>query len=159
MTPAVTLLDKLKLSYQLHQYEHDSSTDSYGDEAQEKLNVESARVFKTLVLEDSSQQLIVAIVPVSAQLNLKKLAKFALNLPSFGTGLFKKKMIRTSRGSARWRSGGRSRRHRFSRRDLGGRCNQRPPPGRGHSYRVAACKLVDLSSRFSSSVNCRLWHN
>lgn len=78
MTPAVNLLDKRKISYQLHQYDHDSSAASYGLEAAEKLNVESKKIYKTLVVETEVSKLAVAIVPVDCQLNLKNVAK-ALN--------------------------------------------------------------------------------
>ena len=49
MTPAVKLLDKLKVSYQLHQYHHDETAQSYGLEAAEKLAVDAEKIFKTLV--------------------------------------------------------------------------------------------------------------
>ena len=46
-------------------------------EAAEKLNIDVARVFKTLVLQLDNGQLTVGIVPVSGQLNLKQQAKAA----------------------------------------------------------------------------------
>lgn len=75
MTPAVKLLDKLKIPYQLHQYHHDETAASYGLEAAEKLAVDAAQIFKTLVVETESKILAVAIVPVEKQLNLKSMAK------------------------------------------------------------------------------------
>lgn len=75
MTPAVNLAKKLKLDFQTHEYEHDPMASSYGIEAAEKLGVESARVFKTLVVQDENDKLAVAILPVEHLLNLKKIAK------------------------------------------------------------------------------------
>jgi Cys-tRNA(Pro)/Cys-tRNA(Cys) deacylase len=75
MTPAIKLLDKLKVYYQLHQYIHDESAESYGLEAAEKLTVNAKKIFKTLVVETDNKTLAVAIVPVENQLNLKSLAK------------------------------------------------------------------------------------
>ncbi|MDO6428233.1 Cys-tRNA(Pro) deacylase [Thalassotalea sp. 1_MG-2023] len=75
MTPAVKLLDKAKISYQLHSYEHDTCAQNYGLEASEKLGINSNKVFKTLVTEVDSKQLVVAIIPVSQKLSLKAVAK------------------------------------------------------------------------------------
>lgn len=73
MTPAINIAKKANVAFQVHQYEHDSSAESYGLEAAEKLNIESSRVFKTL-LAQVDKQLVVAVLPVSHQLNLKVLA-------------------------------------------------------------------------------------
>ncbi|MGZ9897324.1 Cys-tRNA(Pro) deacylase [Shewanella gaetbuli] len=75
MTPAVNLVKKHQLPYQLHEYQHAPSAQSYGLEAAEKLQVDPALVFKTLVVSTDSKQLVVAILPVEHQLNLKKVAK------------------------------------------------------------------------------------
>ena len=74
MTPAVNTVKKAKINFQIHQYKHDSSLQSYGEEASDKLNVSPDRVFKTLVVSLGGNQLVVALVPVSRQLNLKSLA-------------------------------------------------------------------------------------
>lgn len=75
MTPAVNLAKKLKIKFQLHEYHHDTNSESYGLEAAEKLQVEPSRVFKTLVVQDDNDKLAVAILPVEHLLNLKKIAK------------------------------------------------------------------------------------
>ncbi|WP_296404505.1 Cys-tRNA(Pro) deacylase [Psychrobacter sp.] len=75
MTPAIDLAKKLKLDYQIHEYDHDPSTESYGIEAADKLGIEAAYVFKTLVVETDTNKLAVAILPVSNTLNFKKMAK------------------------------------------------------------------------------------
>ncbi|WP_019520623.1 Cys-tRNA(Pro) deacylase [Faucicola boevrei] len=75
MTPAVSTAKNLKLDFCLHEYEHDPNIDSYGLEASEKLGVNPAQVFKTLVVQDEHGKLAVACVPVQHLLNLKKIAK------------------------------------------------------------------------------------
>lgn len=75
MTPAIEQLKALKISHILHEYEHEAKAQSYGLEAAEKLGVEAARVFKTLVVKASNESLAVAIVPVEKQLNFKAMAK------------------------------------------------------------------------------------
>jgi len=62
--------------YALHEYEHDPSARSFGDEAVEKLGWPADRVFKTLVVA-VGDDLHVACVPVSVQLDLKALGKHA----------------------------------------------------------------------------------
>lgn len=75
MTPAINLAKKLNLNYQIHEFSHDPSAESYGEEAADKLGVSPEQVFKTLVVADENAKLAVAIVPVCSKLNLKKVAK------------------------------------------------------------------------------------
>ena len=76
MTPAVDAAKKAGIQYTLHEYSHDSQASSYGEEAASLLNISPDRVFKTLLIAATdSNQLAVAIVPVSNQLNLKSAAK------------------------------------------------------------------------------------
>jgi Cys-tRNA(Pro)/Cys-tRNA(Cys) deacylase len=75
MTPCVKLLKKMKKEYKLHQYEHDSASSSYGEEAALKLQTPQERVFKTLVIMSDKQEFCVGIVPVSNKLSLKTMAK------------------------------------------------------------------------------------
>jgi Cys-tRNA(Pro)/Cys-tRNA(Cys) deacylase len=72
-TPATALLDKQKVAYTLHAYEHDPRHESYGLEAAEALGIAPERVFKTLVAEVDGK-LAVGVVPVTGQLDLKALA-------------------------------------------------------------------------------------
>lgn len=72
-TPATALLTRQKVSHTLHSYEHDPRHDSYGLEAAEALGIPPERVFKTLLAEVDTQ-LVVGIVPVVAQFDLKALA-------------------------------------------------------------------------------------
>jgi Cys-tRNA(Pro)/Cys-tRNA(Cys) deacylase len=75
MTPAINCLKKAKIQYQIHQYDHDPSSKSYGEEAAEKLNIPFDQLFKTLVVSTNDKDLSVALVPVSKQLDLKLFAK------------------------------------------------------------------------------------
>ena len=75
MTPAINLAKKAKITYNIHAYEHDEASESYGLEASEKLAVPEGQVFKTLVVSLDSQELAVGVVPVSCMLNMKSMAK------------------------------------------------------------------------------------
>ncbi len=74
MTPACVALDRAGITYELHPYDHDPSTESYGLEAAVALGIDPERVFKTLMAVLDSGELVVAIVPVPSRLNLKRLA-------------------------------------------------------------------------------------
>mgnify|MGYP003462633240 FL=1 len=77
MTPAILTARKAGFPFQTHEYQHDPAVRSYGLEAAEALQVEPARVFKTLVitLDGDAKKLAVGIVPVMQQLDVKALAK------------------------------------------------------------------------------------
>jgi len=75
MTPAINLAKKNKINYTIHEYTHDTSVQSYGLEASQKLGIEEARVFKTLVVMIQDKSLAVAVIPVSSMLNMKQMAK------------------------------------------------------------------------------------
>lgn len=76
MTPAINAAKKARIAFVVREYEHDPSCSSYGMEAAEKLGVPAERVFKTLVA-DLGGELVVAVIPVSAMLGMKLLAKAA----------------------------------------------------------------------------------
>ncbi|WP_339804000.1 Cys-tRNA(Pro) deacylase [uncultured Marinobacter sp.] len=77
MTPAIVLARKQGVTHCLHEYGHDSASESYGTEAAEKLGLDPDRVFKTLVVELDSSELVVGVVPVSAMLSMKLIARAA----------------------------------------------------------------------------------
>ena len=73
-TPATVALTAAGIAFEVRSYEHDPRATSYGTEAAEALGVDPARVFKTL-LASLDGKLVVAIVPVTGQLDLKALAR------------------------------------------------------------------------------------
>ena len=75
-TPAIVAAEQAGISFALHEYDHDPRSTSFGLEAVEKLGLDPARVFKTLVA-DVDGTLTVAVVPVEAQLDLGALGKRA----------------------------------------------------------------------------------
>ena len=75
-TPATALVAKAKVEHRIHEYHHDPAAPSYGLEAAERLGVDPATVFKTLVAHVDGR-LAVAVVPVAARLDLKALAAAA----------------------------------------------------------------------------------
>tara|TARA_Y100001936_G_scaffold168079_1_gene164270 strand:+ start:2295 stop:2759 length:465 start_codon:yes stop_codon:yes gene_type:complete len=77
VTPAIELARKAGIRHCVHEYQHDPSAASYGLEAADKLGLPPERVFKTLVAALATGELVVAVVPVAAMLNMKKLAKAA----------------------------------------------------------------------------------
>jgi Cys-tRNA(Pro)/Cys-tRNA(Cys) deacylase len=73
-TPATVALTAAGISFEVRTYEHDPRATSYGTEAAEALGVDPARVFKTL-LASLDGRLVVGVVPVTGQLDLKALAR------------------------------------------------------------------------------------
>lgn len=79
-TPAVRALDRADVRYTLRGYDHDPRAESFGLEAAQALDVDPDRVLKTLlaVLAPGGGRpghLVVGVVPVSGQLDLKALAR------------------------------------------------------------------------------------
>lgn len=77
MTPAIKSLEKAKAAFKIHEYHHDATAESYGLEAAEKLGIDSGKVFKTLVVMLDAKEFAVGIIPVSAMLSMKQIAKAA----------------------------------------------------------------------------------
>ncbi len=73
-TPATVALSAAGIAFEVRAYEHDPRAASYGLEAAEALDADPARVFKTL-LASLDGSLVVGIVPVTGQLDLKALAR------------------------------------------------------------------------------------
>jgi Cys-tRNA(Pro)/Cys-tRNA(Cys) deacylase len=77
MTPAIRAAEAAQIRFVLHRYSHDPKAESFGLEAAEKLGVAPERVFKTLVAGVDGKRLVLALVPVAARLDIKKLAMAA----------------------------------------------------------------------------------
>ena len=77
MTPGINLARKQKIAHTVHEYTHDPDSESYGQEAADKLGVPASRVFKTLVVTLDNKTLAVAVLPVSGMLSMKQVAKAA----------------------------------------------------------------------------------
>ncbi len=75
MTPAIEHLKRHKIPFKLHEYAHDPASGAFGLEAADKMGVDANRVFKTLMVAYGGRELAVGIVPVSAMLNMKAMAK------------------------------------------------------------------------------------
>jgi len=72
-TPATLALTRAGVPFTTHAYDHDPAAASYGLEAAEVLGLDPDQVFKTLFAEVDGR-LVVGIVPVSRQLDLKAVA-------------------------------------------------------------------------------------
>ncbi|WP_288370216.1 Cys-tRNA(Pro) deacylase [uncultured Marinobacter sp.] len=77
MTPGILAAQRAKVAFTVHEYEHDPAAESYGNEAVEKTGANPDQVFKTLVVSLDGKDLAVAVVPVSAMLSLKLIARAA----------------------------------------------------------------------------------
>ena len=73
-TPATKALLAAGVAFKVRAYDHDPARTSFGAEAAAALGVAQERVFKTLLARTDQTDLVVAIVPVSAMLDLKALA-------------------------------------------------------------------------------------
>ena len=74
MTPAIKILESGGCRFTLHLYAS-SSGGSYSVNAAEKLALDPAQVFKTLVVDVDGQRPVIALIPVTKQLHVKQLAK------------------------------------------------------------------------------------
>lgn len=77
MTPGINAARTARVDHDIHEYPHDPASESYGIEAAEKIGVEPGRVFKTLVVALDGGELAVAVVPVTALLSMKRIARAA----------------------------------------------------------------------------------
>lgn len=73
---AVRLLDEREISYELRQYEVDPN-DLSAESVAEKIGLPADQVFKTLVARGDRNGVCMAVVPGSAELDLKALAKLS----------------------------------------------------------------------------------
>lgn len=72
-TNVMRILDSLKISYEHYTYECDEFVD--GIQTADKLNLPHEKVYKTLVTMGNSKNYFVFVIPIEAELDLKKAAK------------------------------------------------------------------------------------
>lgn len=73
---AVRLLDERKVAYELREYEVDPN-DLSAESVAEKIGFPPDQVFKTLVARGDRNGVLIAVIPGSAELDLKSLAKLS----------------------------------------------------------------------------------
>ena len=73
-TNAMRMLEKEKVAYTFHEYPHDDGAID-GLAVAGKLGQDPARVFKTLVTQGASRAFYVFVIPVAAELDMKKAAR------------------------------------------------------------------------------------
>ncbi len=73
-TPAIAALVRAKVPHTVHTFHHDAAATAFGDEAVAALGVAAERVFKTLIAQVDGGRLVVGVLPVAHQLQLKALA-------------------------------------------------------------------------------------
>lgn len=72
-TNAMRILDREKIKYEVRTYEYDEA-DLSGTSAAAKLGTDPGRLFKTLVLRGEKRGIVVCIIPVNREINLKAFA-------------------------------------------------------------------------------------
>ncbi len=72
-TPVTTALIDAGITFTLYPYEHHDDNTNFGEEAVRAIGADPNQVFKTLIA-DVGGQLVVAVLPVARQLDLKALA-------------------------------------------------------------------------------------
>ena len=73
-TNVMRILDKEKISYQAHFYEHNDDEPFDGVSVANKLGQNPEKVFKTLVTQGKSRNFFVFVIPVACELDLKSAA-------------------------------------------------------------------------------------
>lgn len=73
MTPAVVALVDAGIAHTIHEYDRGDDLHDFGREAADALGLDHDQVFKTLVVV-ADDEMVVAIVPVSCQLSMKRVA-------------------------------------------------------------------------------------
>ena len=78
MTPAIEALKKLGIAHRVHRYEvRDNEDVTYGEAVAAAIGADPTTVFKTLIAQLNTGELVVAIVPVTLTLDLGALASAA----------------------------------------------------------------------------------
>jgi Cys-tRNA(Pro)/Cys-tRNA(Cys) deacylase len=75
-TPATDVLTAGGVPHHVRWYDHNPHATAHGADAAAALDLDAARIFKTLIVR-AGAALVVAVLPVSAELDLKSLARVA----------------------------------------------------------------------------------
>ena len=76
-TNAMRMLERAKVAYTAHEYPHEEGQAVDGANVARLTGQDPAKVFKTLVTQDADRNYYVFVVPVLAELDLKKAARAA----------------------------------------------------------------------------------
>lgn len=76
-TRAIEALELAGVEFVVHEYEHSPRARAFGEETVEKLGVDPAATFKTLMVKTAPEGYVFGIVPVLAHLSMKLIAKAA----------------------------------------------------------------------------------
>lgn len=75
MTPAILLLEREGVPYEVHEYDRGDELRDFGREAADALDLPEDQVFKTLLVSvDDERDPIVVVVPVSCTVSMKRAA-------------------------------------------------------------------------------------
>lgn len=77
ITQAVRAMEQAGLAFELLEYDYDPEADAIGLQAAEALGREPATVFKTLIVALEGGELVCAVIPSDARLDLKAIAAAA----------------------------------------------------------------------------------
>lgn len=78
MTPAIEVLRKLGIAHSVHRYSVSGDEEvTYGEAVAAAISADPSTVFKTLIAQLNTGELVVAIVPVTSTLDLRALAAAA----------------------------------------------------------------------------------
>lgn len=78
MTPGIKALERQGIAHTVHRYEAGESDErTYGEAVAAVMGADPATVFKTLVAQLAGGELVVAVVPVTGTLDLRRLATVA----------------------------------------------------------------------------------
>lgn len=76
-TRAIEVLSAAGIPFEVHEYEHSPNARAFGEETVEKLGVDPASTFKTLMVRTNEDEYVFGIIPVLAHLSMKLIAKAA----------------------------------------------------------------------------------
>ncbi|WP_115727635.1 Cys-tRNA(Pro) deacylase [Actinomyces culturomici] len=76
-TRAIEALTAAGVDFEVLEYEHSARARAFGEETVEKLGVDPAATFKTLMVRTTPEEYVFGIIPVLAHLSMKLIAKAA----------------------------------------------------------------------------------